>query len=272
MSPFESVARWSSGNLVSGGGARLRQLRSVGAARGGLVFAEGDDLERVVAVGEPAVGRGAELGRGRRLRALQPGLVEVGRAGPDLALGQQSDLPPKPPMRSMPRTKPARGTGVFTRRAPPCVGPPARSRASSSLIARSTLLRSPPGRTVASMTNRPPISLQVGERADVGRDLLVVHQPLEEPGRFPALSTWPSSSRCSASACPTPARSRSCRAGLRHPVLHDRAGSRCAWRSRLPAGPTGGPEGMSPKYCSTLAFTSAGFDVAGDDQHRVAAP
>ena len=69
-----------------------------------------------------------------------------------------SDLPPNPPMRSTPRTKPA-SRSVFARSTSSAVGPSFSSRASSSLTAFSTAARSPPGRAVARITNVLPISL-----------------------------------------------------------------------------------------------------------------
>ena len=70
---------------------------------------------------------------------------------------RMSDLPPKPPMRSAPRTKRAKYC-VRTRSSSSCVGPLASRRANSSSTALRTFVRLSPGFAVAVMMKRPPIS------------------------------------------------------------------------------------------------------------------
>ncbi len=73
------------------------------------------DLEGVVAVGEPACCDGLHLRRRWRQRraVVAPCRSRAGRQRPRPA-ASTSDLPPKPPIRSMPRMKPAR-VRVLTR-------------------------------------------------------------------------------------------------------------------------------------------------------------
>ena len=128
-------------------------------------------------------------------------------------------------MRSTPRTKPASRSRPGALQ---LVGRDASfsSRASSSSSAFSTAARSPPGFAVAWTTNWPPISRASLEGADVGRDLVVVDQPLVEPRascRRPARSR-PASSSASSGASRRRRVPDLVDARLRHAVL------RCTWR------------------------------------------
>ena len=275
LRPLERVSRSNCGEVGFGRRAGLGQLAAIdprGRRPGARRRAAPRGCSRRRTSQRFAVA--PDLRRGGARDPLEPGLVVVRAAGIDLALGQHVRLAAERRRSARSRARSRPGTRSWPAAARRASGPAARNRASSSFTARSTLARSPPGLRRGLDHEEPADLAQVHVGGDVGRDLLVVHQPLVQPGRLAGRQQVADQLELlGVGGAPARHVPHLVDPRLRHPVVHDaRAGCRSAWRPTAPAGRSAAPRGCRRNTSRPCAFTSSGSTSPATTITALAAP
>ena len=263
------MVRSSSGNLVAGGAPGSGSLdRSAPVCRG-LELGVGVHLEGIDPVAEPLPGRAQKLGRGCLAHAIEPHLIEVGPPHEDLPQGQHVRLATEPADPLDPADEP----GPVLRLHPAQLGRRGAAGEKPSQLLIHRLLH--PGQidagTGGGLDGEHAADLAEIQRGrDVGGDLVVIDQPLVEPGRLAAAEHIAHQvqivlvRRAPARDVPDLVDPR-----LRDPVLHDPA---------LASGPLGDP-GFLPGHRRPRGYVAEvflyfllcglGIDVSCHHDHRV---
>ena len=269
LRPLESVSRSSAGNFASGRRAGLRQRGPVGPGGRHGVLGERPHLERVHAVREPPRRRAADLRRGGAGDPRELRLVEVRPPREHFALRQHVGLPAEPadPLHAAnePGTRLRLGALQLHRRGA------GGEQAGQLLVDRPFDPGRIDARADAGLDGEEPADLaQVDRGVHVGGDLLVVDQPLEQPGGLAGAERGRREAQVVAVGRPPLGHvPHLVEPGLRDAILHDAA---------LAAGALGDP-GLLARHrrarrnvaeiALDLGFRGRDVDVARHDQDGV---